>query len=225
MFASFEIDVGTLEDTFWTAIVKLATTVPTTLGPSALTVIIFNSTITWPAFYFLPTQNFVASLFRLGAINRACKGGYVSSNNCLAHRLCALNRLLDYFASLIYCTASIRLFIIISPFCVIHFSGPGSQVPYRIYVDHGYIFACMIALGPLCPLIGPFGLFYFIIIAPMIRWVLVFEYRPIFDGGGDKWPKLHHMIFTSVLLGQVSASSISFKTKNSRIFSFVSTNI
>jgi len=160
-------EARTLEDTFWTAIEKLANTVPTTLGPSALTVIIFNSTITWPAFYFLPMQNFVTSLFRLSAINRVCKGG-----------------------------------------------GPGLQVPYRIYVDHGYIFACMIALGPLCPLIGPFALIYFIIIAPMIRWVLVFEYRPIFDGGGDKWPKLHEIIVTSVLLGQFMTSIVFFLKYN-----------
>lgn len=61
----------------------------------------------------------------------------------------------------------------------------------------------MITLGPFCPLIGPFALLYFIVLAPMIRWVLVFQYRPRFDDGGDKWPKLHHIIISSLLLSQV----------------------
>ena len=86
------------------------------------------------------------------------------------------------------------------------FSGPGAEVPYRIYVDSGYVFACMTALAPLCPLIGPFALLYYIVISPMLRWLVVFAYRPRFDGGGDKWPKLHHIIVTSLLLGQVSAN-------------------
>lgn len=62
----------------------------------------------------------------------------------------------------------------------------------------------MTALAPLCPLLGPICLLYMIIVVPMLRWLLVFGYRPAFDGGGDKWPKLHHMIVTSLLLGQVS---------------------
>jgi hypothetical protein len=37
----------------------------------------------------------------------------------------------------------------------------------------------------------------------MIRWMLVFSYRPRFDGGGDKWPKLHKIIITSLLWGQL----------------------
>lgn len=86
--------------------------------------------------------------------------------------------------------------------------GSGSEVPYRIYVDHGYVFACMLVLGPFCPLIGPFALLYFIVLAPMIRWVLVFQYRPQFDGGGDKWPKLHHIIISSLLLSQCIAAVV-----------------
>ena len=89
--------------------------------------------------------------------------------------------------------------------CVNFFvSGLGCEVPYRIYVDSGYTFACITALAPLCPLLGLVCLLYMIIVVPMLRWLLVFVYRPAFDGGGDKWPKLHHMIVTSLLLGQVS---------------------
>lgn len=46
-------------------------------------------------------------------------------------------------------------------------------------------------------------MFYFIIFSPMLRWLLVFVYRPRWDGGGDKFPKLHHIIISSLLLGQL----------------------
>jgi len=82
-------------------------------------------------------------------------------------------------------------------------SGLGNEVPPRLYIDLGYIFACMMSLAPLCPLIGPVAFIYYAIAAPMLRWLLVFTYRPKFDGGGDKWPELHHIIITSMLLGQV----------------------
>jgi len=81
--------------------------------------------------------------------------------------------------------------------------GPGTQVPYRIYVNLGYVFACLVALAPICPLIGIYGMFYFIMFSPMLRWLLVFVYRPRWDGGGDKFPTLHHIIISSLLLGQL----------------------
>jgi len=81
--------------------------------------------------------------------------------------------------------------------------GPGTQVPYRIYVNLGYVFACLVALAPVCPLIGIYGMFYFIMFSPMLRWLLVFVYRPRWDGGGDKFPTLHHIIISSLLLGQL----------------------
>jgi hypothetical protein len=90
------------------------------------------------------------------------------------------------------------------PVCFSCFSGPGPEVPYRIYVDSGYVLSCMTALAPVCPLIGPFALLYFIILSPMLRWLMVFAYRPTFDSGGDKWPKLYHIVISSLLLGQVS---------------------
>ena len=83
-------------------------------------------------------------------------------------------------------------------------SGPGAEVSYRVYVDSGYVFAVMTALAPLCPLLGFCCLLYFIIIVPMMRWLIVFAYRPVFDGGGAKWPSLHHIIVSSLILGQVS---------------------
>ena len=60
-----------------------------------------------------------------------------------------------------------------------------TEVPYRIYIDSGYIFSCLTALAPVCPLVGTFGVCYYIAISPMLRWLLVFGYRPRFDGGGE----------------------------------------
>jgi len=100
--------------------------------------------------------------------------------------------------------------------------GSGSEVPYRIYVDSGYVLACMMSLAPLCPLLGPVCLMYFVIVAPFLRWLLVFAYRPKFDGGGDKWPKLHHMIITSMLLGQLTTGISFFLKRNMWEGAFVS---
>lgn len=90
--------------------------------------------------------------------------------------------------------------------------GPGIEVPYRIYIDGGFVFACMIAIAPLCPLVGLVGILYFAIVSPMLRWLMVFTYRPRWDGGGDKWPNLHYIIITSLLLGQL-ITAITFVTK------------
>jgi len=158
-------DAASVEDVVYSALTQLAQTVPTALGPAALSYVIFTGTITWPALYWLQLNNFLTSICHLDWINRMLKGG-----------------------------------------------GPGAEVPYRIYVDSGYILACMTSLAPLCPLIGPFVLLYFVIISPMLRWLMVFGYRPKFDGGGDKWPHLHHIVVTSLLLGQL-ITSLSFFLK------------
>jgi len=81
--------------------------------------------------------------------------------------------------------------------------GPGSPVPYRIYVDSGVVFMCITALAPACPLIAPAAMIYFIIVQPILRWLVIFVYRPKYDGGGDKWPQLHQIIIASLILGQI----------------------
>jgi len=143
------------------------------LGPTAISYIIFTGFFSWPALYLLQAPNFGTKIIRLDWINRIMKGG-----------------------------------------------GPGTEVPYRIYVDSGYIFSCLTALAPACPLVGIFGMFYFIAISPMLRWVLVFVYRPRFDGGGDKWPKLHHIIISSLLLGQL-ITSFTLLLKNNLLEGFI----
>jgi hypothetical protein len=32
--------------------------------------------------------------------------------------------------------------------------GPGGPIPYRIYIDGGVVFVCVIALAPQSPLVG-----------------------------------------------------------------------
>ena len=112
-------------------------------------------------------------------------------------------------------------------FLVFFSSGPGGIVPYRIYTDSGYIFSCLVAMAPLCPLLGIFGLLYFIISSSITRWLLVFTYRPQFDSGGAKWPVLHHIIITSLIVGQVSAIDwdIIYNTMYASIFPFGNTNV
>lgn len=68
-------------------------------------------------------------------------------------------------------------------------------------------------------MIGPFSFLYNVFIAPMLRWLLVFGYRPTFDGGGDKWPYLHHMIITSLLLGQL-ITGVTLCTKGNALEGF-----
>lgn len=88
---------------------------------------------------------------------------------------------------------------------------------------------CIAALAPACPVVAPAGMIYFIVVIPMLRWLLVFVYRPRFDGGGDKWPYLHDMVISSLILGQVRAimfcsllSTSRHASKNVFLFLFLS---
>ena len=38
-----------------------------------------------------------------------------------------------------------------------NFSGPGAALPFRIYVDCGFVLLCILALAPVCPLVAPAG--------------------------------------------------------------------
>lgn len=159
-------DNGTIEEIVTETVAKLASEIPDSLGPSALTYILFSCLLNWPANYLLQSMNFITKFFRMKWLNNyVLKGG-----------------------------------------------GIGRDVPYRIYVDSGYIFACLISMAPMVPLLGPVCLLHFIIVSPILRWLLIFTYRPKFDSGGDKWPKLHHIIISSLLLGQF-LTSLSFALK------------
>jgi hypothetical protein len=87
------------------------------------------------------------------------------------------------------------------PFAI---SGPGCPTPYRLYVDSGVVLMCITSLAPVCPLIAPATMVYFGVCQPMLRWLLMFVFNPKYDGGGEKWPQLHQIIISSLILGQVS---------------------
>jgi hypothetical protein len=86
--------------------------------------------------------------------------------------------------------------------------GPGGPPPYRIYVDSGTAHMCIVAMAPVCPLIAPLALLYYIVILLMLRWLLVFVYRPWYDAGGNKWPALHEIVVSSTIFGQVLLAAI-----------------
>eukprot|EP00548_Thalassiothrix_antarctica_P019691 CAMPEP_0194196348 /NCGR_PEP_ID=MMETSP0154-20130528/76619_1 /TAXON_ID=1049557 /ORGANISM="Thalassiothrix antarctica, Strain L6-D1" /LENGTH=368 /DNA_ID=CAMNT_0038920935 /DNA_START=105 /DNA_END=1213 /DNA_ORIENTATION=+ len=81
--------------------------------------------------------------------------------------------------------------------------GPGGPLPFRVYVDSGLVFLCIVALSPVCPLIAPFGFIYFWLFTPILRWLLIFVYRPDYDGGGLRWPLIHEMLISAMIVAQV----------------------
>ena len=65
------------------------------------------------------------------------------------------------------------------------------------------MFLCVVALAPLCPMVAPFSLLYFLFITPLLKWGHIFVYRPTFDAGGMRWPLLHDILMYSVVVSQV----------------------
>ena len=61
--------------------------------------------------------------------------------------------------------------------------GPGGHIPYRIYIDSGVVFLCVVTLSPSCPLIAPAALLYYMYCMPLWRRNCIFIYRPQFDTG------------------------------------------
>ena len=80
--------------------------------------------------------------------------------------------------------------------------GPGGPIPYRIYVDGGVVFLCVVALAPQSPLVAPVALLYYLVCVPLWRRNCIFVYRPKFDSGGERWPFLSDMLITSLFMGQ-----------------------
>ena len=80
--------------------------------------------------------------------------------------------------------------------------GPGGPIPYRIYVDGGVVFMCVVSLAPQSPLVAPIALLYYFVCVPLWRRNCIFMYRPKFDTGGERWPFLSDMLITSLFMGQ-----------------------
>lgn len=81
--------------------------------------------------------------------------------------------------------------------------GPGGPVPYRIYIDSGVVFMCIVALSPVSPLVAPASMLYFLYCAPLWRRNCIYIYRPKFDTGGLRWPFLSDVLISSLCVGQV----------------------
>jgi hypothetical protein len=56
------------------------------------------------------------------------------------------------------------------------------------------------------PIVAPIALIYFIVVQPMLRWLLIFVYRPRYDTGGEKWPLCHQIVISSLIMAQVLTS-------------------
>ncbi len=102
--------------------------------------------------------------------------------------------------------------------------GPGGIVPYRVYVNSGVIFLCVVALAPLCPMLAPFSTLYFMFIYPLLKWGHIFVYRPTFDAGGMRWPLLHNILMNSVIVSQVRTTAC-WKKDLVQLLSFSVSNI
>eukprot|EP00529_Nitzschia_sp_RCC80_P002476 CAMPEP_0113497048 /NCGR_PEP_ID=MMETSP0014_2-20120614/30432_1 /TAXON_ID=2857 /ORGANISM="Nitzschia sp." /LENGTH=1750 /DNA_ID=CAMNT_0000390981 /DNA_START=222 /DNA_END=5474 /DNA_ORIENTATION=+ /assembly_acc=CAM_ASM_000159 len=81
--------------------------------------------------------------------------------------------------------------------------GSGGPVPYRLYVDSGVVMLCMFALAPASPLISAASFFYFLFCLPMLRWTMIFQYRPRFDLGGKRFPFIFDMIVSGIIVGEL----------------------
>jgi len=79
----------------------------------------------------------------------------------------------------------------------------GPEVPYRIYVDSGTAFLCIVGLSFASPLVAPAALAYYLMAVPLLRRNSIFIYRPRYDGGGFRFPFLFDVFISSMALGQV----------------------
>lgn len=80
--------------------------------------------------------------------------------------------------------------------------GSGGPVPYRIYVDSGVVMLCVFSLAPAAPMIAIAAFFYFVCSTPMLRWTMIFLYKPKFDIGGGRFPFIFDMCISGIIVGQ-----------------------
>ena len=88
--------------------------------------------------------------------------------------------------------------------------GAGSRLPYRIYVESGTVLMFALALAPAAPIVAPFVVLYFLVCSPMLRYVVIFTYKPLYDAGGARWPFLFEMVIVCLLSGQILLATMVF---------------
>lgn len=81
--------------------------------------------------------------------------------------------------------------------------GAGTPIPYRIYVDSGFIFYLLMSLVVSIPLVTPFVLLYFLFCGPLYRRNLLYMYRPLYDSGGTRWPFLSDVLISAMVVAQM----------------------
>lgn len=64
----------------------------------------------------------------------------------------------------------------------------------------------VLALAPAAPILAPFAVMYFIVCNPILRYILIFTYKPQFDAGGVRFPFLFEMIMSSMFVSQILMS-------------------
>ena len=62
---------------------------------------------------------------------------------------------------------------------------------------------CILALAPAAPILAPFAVMYFLVCTPLLRYAVIFTYKPQWDAGGTRWPFLADMIISSLMASQV----------------------
>ena len=168
---------------FQTVIETSAQTIPTQISATWLNWIIFRFTAVLPTQYLLQINTFMFSFCGLKCCSRAVRGGgkYSASN-------------VNYS-----CSKSLMLSFCLFP----NLSGSGGPVPYRIYVDSGVVMLCLFALAPASPLISGAAFFYFLFSVPLLRWTMIFQYRPKFDMGGSRFPFIFDICISGMVVGQI----------------------
>lgn len=62
---------------------------------------------------------------------------------------------------------------------------------------------CLFALAPASPLIAPAAFAYFLFCTPLLRWTMIFLYKPKFDMGGGRFPFIFDICVSGMVTGQI----------------------
>ena len=157
-----------------------AAAIPTQVSATWLNWMIVRVTIVLPTQYLLQMNTFVFSWLGLTCCARTVRGG----------------------GEKIWCYDYVNL-VHASTEASLSLSGAGAPVPYRIYVDSGVVMLCLFALAPASPLIAAAAFIYFLFCAPLLRWTMIFLYKPRFDIGGQRFPFIFDMCVSGMVVGQI----------------------
>lgn len=168
---------------------SVAAAIPTSASSVWLNWIIVRTTMTLPLQYMLQINTFLFGCLRWECCKRCVM---VRTNPVLLHFL--MN-----FETNALCTCGL-----------LQGGGAGPSLPYRIFVDSGVVFMCLVALAPASPLVSLAALIYYLYCCPLFRRNCIFVYRPKFDGGGIRWPFLSDILISSLMVSQILMCTMMF---------------